>query len=224
MGTVPRPIENGLLVVFEGIDGVGKTTQLLLAKDLLLRQNWPVYITRNLGGSPIGEELRKVMLEPIERPATTNLYLSVAIQEALTETIKQERGEGKLILMDRGPLSLAAYEIYGGGLDEALGWQHVDAGMRQIQPDLTIIYTADVKTALERAQRKSRQPDYFEAKTPGFFERVAQGYGACAARYSSSKIITIDAGQPVEIVHAQTMRLIQELLDGRPLLNPHNPH
>src|ERR1700722_19360970 len=101
MSTTPQPIPGGLIVVLEGIDGVGKTTQILLAKDLLIKRGWPVYITRNLGGTPIGEELRKVMLDSLERPATTNLYLSVAIQEALAEALEIERAQGKLILMDR---------------------------------------------------------------------------------------------------------------------------
>jgi dTMP kinase len=210
----PKPISGGLIVVFEGIDGVGKTTQLLLAKDVLLADGWPVYITRNLGGTPIGEELRKVMLAPIERPTTTNLYLSVAIQEALVGAIEAERANGKLIFMDRGPLSLAAYEIYGGGLNETLGWQHVDAGMQQIRPELTIIYTADIKTALRRAHRKVRKADYFESKPPGFFERVAKGYTAAASRYPY-ETVTIDAGQPVEAVHAQTTRAIQQALDKK---------
>lgn len=215
MSVLPRPIHNGLLVIFEGIDGVGKTTQVLLAKDLLAKQGWPVYITRNLGGTPIGEELRKVMLTTLERPSATNLYLSVAIQEALVESIQMERAKGQLILMDRGPLSLAAYEIYGGGLNEDLGWQYVDAGMQKLQPELTIIYTADVETALERAQRKSRKADYFESKPPSFFEKVAQGYSDGAVRYPAYKAVIIDAGQPIEAVHSQTMQAIEEALDKK---------
>lgn len=215
MSLTPQPIHNGLLVILEGIDGVGKTTQLLLAKDLLIKQGWPVYITRNLGGTPIGEELRKVMLASLERPAITNLYLSVAIQEALAGAIQAERANGKLILMDRGPLSLAAYEIYGGGLDPALGWQHVDAGMHRLQPDLTIIYAADVKTALERAKRKSRKADYFEAKPTSFFESVAQGYDDGAKRYPDYKTIIINADQPIADVHSQTMQAIGEALDKK---------
>jgi dTMP kinase len=214
MSATPKPIPNGLIVVFEGVDGVGKTTQLLLAKDALLSQGWPVYITRNLGGTPIGEELRKVMLAPLERPTTTNLYLSVAIQEALVGVIEAERAKDQLIFMDRGPLSLAAYEIYGGQLNETLGWQHVDAGMQQLKPELTIIYTADVKTALQRARRKSRPADYFESKPPGFFERVAHGYATAAERYPY-EIITIDANQPIETVHGQTLRAIQQALDKK---------
>jgi dTMP kinase len=218
MNATPQPIHGGLIVVLEGIDGVGKTTQLLLAKDLLTKEGWPVYITRNLGGTPIGEELRKVMLASLERPATTNLYLSVAIQEALAEALDVERTHGRLILMDRGPLSLAAYEIYGGGLDAALGWQHVDAGIERLKPELTIIYTADVKTALERAKRKSRKADYFEAKPSSFFENVAQGYRDGAKRYPAYKTIIIDADQPIAEVHTQTMAAIEQALDA------HSPH
>jgi dTMP kinase len=132
----------------------------------------------------------------------------------LVGAIEAERANGKLIFMDRGPLSLAAYEIYGGGLNETLGWQHVDAGMQQIRPELTIIYTADIKTALRRAHRKVRKADYFESKPPGFFERVAKGYTAAASRYPY-ETVTIDAGQPVEAVHAQTTRAIQQALDKK---------
>jgi len=214
MSAAPKPIDGGLIVIFEGIDGVGKTTQVLLAKDVLLKQGWPVYITRNLGGTPIGEELRKVMLAPIERPALTNLYLSVAIQEALLGAIEAERAQGKLIFMDRGPLSLAAYEIYGSNLNETLGWQHVDAGMQQLKPELTIIYKADVAAALDRAHRKSRKADYFESQPQGYFERVTEGYDAAAKRYPY-ETITIDADQPIETVHAQTMQAIQEALDKK---------
>src|ERR1039458_4190816 len=112
-------ISGGFLIIFDGIDGVGKTTQLNLADQSLKAEGWPVSISRNLGGSPIGEALREVLLKPIDRPPTTDLHVSVAIQEALVPAIVTERQAGRLILMDRGPLSLAAYQIYGSGVDEA---------------------------------------------------------------------------------------------------------
>jgi len=217
MDSKPDTIPGGLLIVFEGIDGVGKTTQLELARNTLQVEGWPVYVTRNLGGTPIGEELRKVIKSPLERPATTNLYISVAIQEALAETIQSERDNGKLILMDRGPLSLAAYEIYGGKLDESLGWQHVEAGMQKLRPELNIIYSTDVTLALERARKKSDTGDYFESKPPDFFERVAQGYQAAAERYSSTTVI-IDAKRPIEVIQAETIQAIREVL------NSHSAH
>jgi thymidylate kinase len=79
---------------------------------------------------------------------------------------------------------------------------------------LTIIYTAEVKTALQRAHRKTREADYFENKPPGFFERVAEGYAAAASRYPY-KTVTIDADQPIETVYAQTAWAIQQALDKK---------
>ena len=198
-------------MVFEGVDGAGKTTQLDLARETLQAEGWLVYATRNLGGTPIGEELRKVIKSPLERPNTTNLYISVAIQEALADAIESERSQGRLILMDRGPLSLAAYEIYGGQLDRDLGWQHVDAGMERLKPELSIVYATDVDTALERARSKSGKTDYFESQPRDFFERVADGYTAAAERYSPSTIV-IDASRPVETIQSETMKAIREAL------------
>ena len=102
MTDIKKTIDDGFLIIFDGIDGAGKTTQLVLVKKEFDNNNWHVHTTRNLGGSPIGEELRNVVLKPIERPALTELYISVAIQEALIENLTKERENGSIILMDRG--------------------------------------------------------------------------------------------------------------------------
>jgi dTMP kinase len=205
-----KRIDGGLLIVFEGIDGVGKTTQIELTRQKLTEQGWPVEVKRNLGGTPIGEALRQVIKSPLERPGLTNLYISAAIQEALAEAIRQDRAEGKLILMDRGPLSLATYAVYGDGLAENFGWPYVERGMQQLKPDLTIIYKADIDMALEHASQKPGEADYFESKPRDYFERVARGYEAAAQRYPDS--VVIDANRSIELVEADTMRLIEPLL------------
>ena len=71
-----KTMEGGLVVAFEGPDGVGKSTQLALASEELVENGWAVHATRNLGGTPIGEDLRKVMLSEHERPAETDFHLS----------------------------------------------------------------------------------------------------------------------------------------------------
>lgn len=213
MNLNPRTIPGGLLVIFEGIDGVGKTTQLELAHDALQAEGWFTYETRNLGGTPIGEALRDVMKSPLPRPPQTNLYLSLAIQEALISTLQAERAKGKIILLDRGPLSLAAYGIYGGGLDELLGWHYVEAGMEQMNPDLTILYRTDVKTALARLQKKPDKGDYFENQPLSYFEQVNRGYEIAAKRYEQ-QTAAVDAGQPIEVVHEATMALIRRALSA----------
>lgn len=205
-----KQLTNGLLVIFEGIDGVGKTTQLKLAQQWLENQKWPVVERRNLGGTPIGEALRQVIKSSTPRPPSTNLYISAAIQAALIEQIQTDRQNGQLILMDRGPFSLAAYEAFGSQLDEQLVWPHVDQGMVRLQPELVIIYSADVQSALERARQSSKEPDYFESKPLDYFERVAKGYAACAERYPAVQVI--DANQSIEAIQRQTQALIEQAL------------
>lgn len=211
MSQTAGSVDGGLLIIFEGIDGTGKTTQLELARDKLSAEGWPVQVSRNLGGTPIGEKLREIIKSPLSRPEMTNLYVSAAIQEALVETIASERQRGKVILMDRGPTSLAAYEIYGGGLRPDLVWPYVDDGMARLKPELAIIYDVDVPAALGRIKPKSGdKADYFESQSPDYFKRVAAGYAAAAKRYGSC--LTIDGGQPIEAVHQQTMQAIRRTL------------
>ena len=214
MGSDSKQINGGLVIVFDGIDGVDKSTQLELAKTQLESDNWSVLASRNLGGTPIGEELREVMLSTIDRPSMTNLYISVAIQEALLDKIEQERAKGLIILLDRGPLSLAAYEIYGSRLDEATGWQYVDAGMLRLGPELTIIYNAKTEEALDRLKSKPGQSDYFESMPLEYFERVADGYDIAAKRYEDFTV-KIDAGQEVNTIHEQTMQVINQAIESK---------
>ncbi len=214
MSLKPRPVDDGLLIIFEGIDGSGKTTQIKLAEDTLAAEGWPVRSTRVPGGTPIGEELRKVMLSPLERPAQTSLYIAVAIQEALFDTIDADRAKGEVILMHRGPLSMAAYELSGGELDVELGWRYVDTGMSRLRPELTIIYSTDVDAAMQRTRAKGNSIDYFESQPRNFFEKVADGYRMASERYSSICQI-IDANQPIEVVQAETIRLIRRTLDQK---------
>jgi dTMP kinase len=205
-----RPLPNGFLVIFDGIDGVGKTTQIKMADEAMKASGWQTLTTRKMGGTPIGEKLREVMLDPVSRPVETDLYISIAIQSALAKQLEKDKAAGNLILMDRGPISIAAYQVYGSGLDETLGWKYVDEGMELLKPNLTIIYEADIAQSLERAKAKSKASDYFENKSLDYFVKVNQGYKTASRRYDN--IITIDANQSLEAVHEQTMNAINEAL------------
>jgi dTMP kinase len=195
--------------MFEGIDGAGKTTQINIARNALLAAGWPVHCTRNLGGTPIGEALREVVLSPLQRPPLTDLYASVAIQEALVVSIDDARQAGKIILMDRGPLSLAAYQIYGTGVDEALGWRYVDSGMERLKPETIILYESDVAMATERTKQMKDKADYFESQPLSYFKRVANGYKAAGQRYPME---VIDASQSIDVIHELTMEVIRQTL------------
>jgi dTMP kinase len=204
-----QTIAGGLLIVFEGMDGVGKTTQLQLAEERLRARNMAVTTRRSPGGTPIGEALREVLLQSTDRPPMTDLYIALAIQEALDESIAQARKAGSIILLDRSPLSIAAYQIYGSGIDEALGWKYIDQYMERLHPDLVIVYSCAPEEALKRAQQKSPTGDYFENMPSSYFASVAKGYEAALTHYPA---LTIDASQPIAAVHTQTMEHIEKLL------------
>jgi dTMP kinase len=205
-----RTISDGLVVLFEGVDGVGKTTQLELAQKELFKQGWSVYTARNLGGTPIGEALRDALLDRMHRPPLTDLYVSVGIQAALLEAIESEREAGSIVLLDRSPLSLAAYQIFGSGIDENTGWPYVDSGMAGLRAELTLFYeTKNLETAIQRARQSSAKADYFESKPLSYFERVSEGYKTAAKRHAVHRI---SADQSIQKVHEQTMKQIEAVM------------
>lgn len=205
-----KTIKGGLVVIFDGSDGVGKTTQLELARAELEKDGWSVMATRNMGGTPIGEALREVIKSPLDRPPMTDFYISLAVQEPLLDVIDKARAEGRIILMDRSPLSLAAYQIYGSGVDAGLGWRHVDAAMRRIGPDAVILYDMDPQEALSRVREAGQgAADYFENKPSDYFEKVAEGFDAAAERYPATRV---DAAESIASVHEKTMAAIRPLL------------
>jgi dTMP kinase len=150
------------------------------------------------------------MLSDLERPAEADVYISAAIQAALVLDIQQAREAGQVILLDRGPLSLAAYQIYGSGVAEELAWPHVDSGLKQLAPDLTLFYDGAPATMLARAKQKTAG-DYFENKPIDYFEKVAQGYQQAIKRYDLP-LLSIDANQPVDAVFAGTITAIEQAL------------
>jgi dTMP kinase len=207
-----KTINGGLLVIFEGLDGAGKTTQLNLATQELTRQGYLVHTSRNLGGSPIGEELRKVLLSPLERPATTNFFIGVAVQEALAEVLKAEKDKGSIILLDRGPMSLVAYQSFGEGVDNDLVWQYGDLGFNKFEPDEILYLKLPINEAFNRAHQRSSQSDYFESKPKEYYERVQGLLDEGAKRFSAHEV---KAEQSIEDLHAQIMDQVKLLIESK---------
>lgn len=202
-------LPNGAVVMFDGPDWIGKTTQVNFAAKSLVDQSYKVLTTRVNGGSPIGEALRAVMLGDYERPVMTDLLIHMAQQYALCIELARHRQEGMAILVDRSPMSIIAYQIYGEGLDEATGYKAADEVMTLYQPELLIAYTAPQKIIQERRKTANREEDYFERQSVEYFERVAEGYAVAAKRYGAH---VVDASHEAGMVHAETMQPINAAL------------
>lgn len=203
--------------MLDGPEWVGKTTQIELAAEALRAQHQQVYTTRINGGTAIGEALRQVFLDPdLPRPIETDLYIMLATYHALLVELQDRRQRFPgVYLMDRSPLSLFAYHVFGNGLPRAQGEPATAETLALFAPDLVICYMAPT-TVLE-ARRQQRQaalpgrPDFIEGQPPDFMRRVVAGYQEASTKYGA---VTIDASGTPDEVHRATMAVIQKLLAG----------
>ena len=204
-------LSNGFVVIFEGMDGTGKTTQMQRALTKLQQLQYSVTSHRNPGGTAIGEAIRNAMLAKLPRPPMSDLYMSLAVQEALIDVVNTDRAQSNVILLDRSPLSIAAYQIYGSGINAMLGWSHVQEGMDRLRPDLTILYKCTPDVALSRSKHGGQNiHDYFESKPLDYFKKVHEGYDEAAKRFNA---VVIDATQSIDAIHEQTMQHIMSAID-----------
>jgi dTMP kinase len=203
----------GLIVYFDGPDGVGKTTQLQMAADKLTAAGHEVYVTHVLAGSPIGEKIFEAMMSSDPRPAETDLYAALAAEYAAIEDIESRRNSGQIVLIDRSPLSIIAYQVFAGGIESEKGYGAVTELLEKVNPDLVLTFMASASTRLARRQARNAEKgeNYFEKMPPAYHEETAKGYQEAATRLGAT---VIDSEPAVGIVHEATMQKILAALQA----------
>ncbi|NET69836.1 MAG: dTMP kinase [Sphaerospermopsis sp. SIO1G2] len=200
----------GNLIVFEGVEGCGKTTQMQLCSQWLNSRGVSVVLTREPGGTELGKDLRRLLLEKSEdKPVSeiTELLLYAADRaQHIEQEIKPSLAEGKYILCDRYTDSTIAYQGYGRGLDMSLIKQLNDIATGGLESDLTIWLDVDVEVGLARKRGQSKL-DRIEAEKIDFHHRVQQGYTELAVNYPD-RIVRVDGSLSQELVQKK----IQEIL------------
>jgi dTMP kinase len=211
----------GRLVVFEGVEGCGKTTQVKRSQiwltDLLLGNSTlsstPLIVTREPGGTELCQSIRKLLLTPAtEEPMQdrTELLLYAADRAQHVEgLLMPQLALGALILCDRYTDSTVAYQGYGRGLDRSLIDQlnHIATG--GLQSDLTLWLDVDVEVGLARAQQRGAR-DRIEQATLAFHQRVQQGFAQLAQAHPQ-RIVRIDASRS----EAEVAEQVQAVLAAR---------
>jgi len=203
---------SGLFVAFEGGEGVGKSTQITRAATWLRARGRAVVETREPGGTPLGLELRRLVLDPAGHvtPRAEALLYAADRAHHVDTVIRPALAEGTVVLTDRYVDSTLAYQGAGRGLDDARTVTEWATG--GLLPDLTVLLDLDPRIGLARAGARSSF-DRLESAALEFHEKVRDGFLALAAE-APARYLVLDAGQPAEVLAEQvTAALAARFLD-----------
>jgi dTMP kinase len=211
----------GKFITFEGLDGTGKSTQLRKLASALRAAGLKVVETREPGGTPTGEKIRRVLLDSSTdglSPWTEMALMFASRAQHIAEVIQPALEQGSIVLCDRFTDSTEAYQGSGRrlGSESVLELHRVLCG--DLQPDLTILLDSDAASSLGRARRRNQRAsrkrssghgdeNRFEQETRTFFARVREGYLAIAAREPQRVVLVNARGTPSQ-THSQIMQVV----------------
>ena len=204
----------GRFITVEGGEGVGKTTNLQFIQALLEKAGMQVHVTREPGGTELGESIRKLLLSPENKgmAADTELLLMFAARaEHLAKLIRPALETGQWILCDR--FTDATYAYQGGGRGVSLERiRQLEIWVQQgLAPDMTLLLDVPVELGLRRASERGA-PDRFEQEAQVFFERVRASY-LDQARLEPSRYRVIDASRTLEEVQGQIAHVLNQFVN-----------
>ena len=200
-------------ITFEGIDGSGKSTQARMLADALRDAGRDVVLTREPGGSPGAEEIRRLVLQgdPDRWSAETEILLfTAARRDHLERTILPALKAGKVVVCDRFADSTRMYQGLSRGDLRGLVDQLHDLMIGR-EPDLTLLIDMDPKVGLGRALGRNGAEERFEDFGPELQQKMRAGFLALAAEFPQ-RFRTIDGGRPMDLVAADVLRITQQAL------------
>jgi dTMP kinase len=197
---------------FDGIDGVGKSTQMRLFEEALRRHGLDIVICRDPGSTPLGERVRDILLSsdsstPIGRRSEMLLYMAARAQ-LVDQVIRPALEAGRVVVSDRYLLANVVYQGHAGGLDPKQIWQVGRVATDGILPDCVFVLDMPVEAA---DGRLSRTLDRMESQGEDFRRRLQSGFLDEATR-SEGRIHVVDADRPIEVVHADIWQIAVKLL------------
>ena len=196
-------------ITFEGVDGAGKSTHLSWFADAMRKRGLDVVVTREPGGTPVGEQLREILLNQTMSIGTEALLMFAARLEHIEQVIKPALRAGKCVISDRFSDASFAYQGGGRGLDweklrQLEQWVHPD-----LQPDLTLFFDVPVEVARQRLANNVSL-DRFEQEQSEFFERVRSGYHR-RVQENPQRYVVIDAAKTLESVKQELETIISSI-------------
>jgi dTMP kinase len=205
---------SGRFITLEGIEGAGKSTVAQLVTEWLAARGITARVTREPGGTPLAERVRKIVLDRGDEavsPRAETLLMFAARSIHVENLIRPALARGEWVICDRFTDASRAYQGYGRGMDLAWIEQLATAVHGDLQPDCTLLLDLPVEVGLTRARGRSGvAADRFEAEAAEFFERVRQGY-LQIARSEPQRVRVIDAGADLPSVTQRVIRVLETL-------------
>jgi dTMP kinase len=204
-------------ITFEGIEGSGKTTQIQLLSNTLEERGIEHVLTREPGGTPVGDHVRRLVLHPDVpmAPACELLLYAAARAQHIEQVIRPALAEGRPVLCDRFTDATFAYQGFGRGLAIDMIEKLHTLEALALRPDLTLLFDLDPATALQRARHrdlsKTEDETRFEREEMAFHERVRAGYLEMAKR-EPERFAIVDARGSVAEVQVRAMAAVRRAL------------
>ncbi|MBA3537123.1 MAG: dTMP kinase [Tatlockia sp.] len=205
--------KQGRFIVVEGLEGAGKSTAIKTIKDCLIDIAPELILTREPGGTQVGEAIRQIIKEKIEGetldPRGELLLLYAARVQLVEDVIRPALKRGAWVLADRFELSSFAYQGWGRGLDIKMISQLSAFCLQSLKPDLIFYLDIEPEVGLLRVKKRGEM-DRIEEETLSFFTRIRQGYQQMIQ--SMQNVISIDAGLAMETVQESILTKLKSFI------------
>lgn len=203
----------GCFITFEGPDGSGKTTQIKLLEEYLIGKGYEVVVTREPGGTPIGEAVREIILDTAYKEMnfiTEMLLYAASRAQHVGQLIIPALEQGKMVLCDRFVDSSIAYQGLGRGLGIEVVEEINRVALQGVTPDMTLFFDLDPEKGLLRGKAREREADRLELEDLKFHREVYQGFCALCSKHPE-RFRRINADSNINDIHLQIIDEIEQL-------------
>jgi dTMP kinase len=209
----------GTFITFEGIDGSGKSTQLRMLANYLKEAGCEVVVTREPGGTPVGNRLRAALLDAHEEvdPLTELLVFAADRAQHVRRVLRPAIESGQVIISDRYADATVAYQGAGRGFSPELIAEIVQLATEGLKPDLTVLFDLSVEESISRTSRRSNDKhkgDRLDAEAADFHVRVHSAYLELA-RAEPQRVKIVETNRPPEETHKRVKEIVVPFLKSR---------
>ncbi len=209
----------GTFITFEGIDGSGKSTQLRMLANFLKQAGCDVLLTREPGGTPVGNRLRAALLDAQEEvdPLTELLVFAADRAQHVRRVLRPALESGQVVFSDRYADATAAYQGGGRGFSPELISEIIGLATEGLKPDLTLLFDLSVEDSTTRTSRRTNGKqlgDRLDGETAEFHTRVRDAY-LRLAQAEPERVKIVETNQPVELTHERVKEIVIPFLRSR---------